>query len=237
MRINIQPKNDISYLFTGLNNGVSGAAGSNWLSDYASIKNGSYGKLMKAYYGKNTAESVKNLAQNKAEAFDKNSDEAKNLTKIQATSDALKESADALLDKKLFEQKDAGEIYKAVNSFVDSYNSVMQAVDKTDDNTILRRGESLVNLSVSNMKSLKAIGITLNENGTLSLNKDDFMKADLSKVKTVFQATGSYGYQASAQASLINFAADNAVTRRGSYSVNGSYSSVFNIGNLFNSYF
>ena len=40
---------DYSYLFQG----ISGNGGSNlnWLSDYSSIKNGSYGRLMKSYFG------------------------------------------------------------------------------------------------------------------------------------------------------------------------------------------
>ena len=36
---------DYSSLFSSL-----GASSSNWLADYATIKNGSYAKLMKAYY-------------------------------------------------------------------------------------------------------------------------------------------------------------------------------------------
>ena len=56
MSINIQAKTNYSFLFSGLSSTASNAASSNWLADYASIKNGSYAKLMKAYYGKeNTA--------------------------------------------------------------------------------------------------------------------------------------------------------------------------------------
>ena len=45
---------DYSYLFQGLSGGSLGNL--NFLSDYAGIKNGSYGKLMKAYYG--TAQNI-----------------------------------------------------------------------------------------------------------------------------------------------------------------------------------
>ena len=38
-------KTDYSSLFSSV-----GSGSGNWLADYASIKNGSYGKLMKAYY-------------------------------------------------------------------------------------------------------------------------------------------------------------------------------------------
>ena len=51
MGINIQMRNDYSYLFSSLNTSKTGSAGNlSFLSDYAAIKNGSYGKLMKAYY-------------------------------------------------------------------------------------------------------------------------------------------------------------------------------------------
>ena len=49
VRINVDSRQDYSYLFQGLSGGSMGNL--NFLSDYASIRNGSYGKLMKAYYG------------------------------------------------------------------------------------------------------------------------------------------------------------------------------------------
>ena len=52
MSINIQAKTNYSFLFSGLSSSASNALSGNWLADYASIKNGSYGKLMKAYYAK-----------------------------------------------------------------------------------------------------------------------------------------------------------------------------------------
>ena len=48
---------DTGYDFSALMGGTANSSG-NLLSDYASIKNGSYGKLMKAYYAKQDAESA-----------------------------------------------------------------------------------------------------------------------------------------------------------------------------------
>ena len=50
MGININAKSDYSFMFSSLGSGAAGVGSSNFLMDYASIKNGSYGKLMKAYY-------------------------------------------------------------------------------------------------------------------------------------------------------------------------------------------
>ena len=255
MSINIQAKTDVSFLFSGLGNGASGVAGSNFLSDYASIKNGSYAKLMKAYYSENANDSVKTVAKNsKTASTALSSEESKAYTKIQTNTDALKESADALLGKSLFEKKDIttkdengventvkdydkNAIYDAVSSFVTDYNSVIKAVADTDDSTVSRRVTNLTNETLSNQKNLSRLGISVNLDGTLSLDKETFIKADMSKVKSLFNGNGSYAYQVSAQASLINYAADNAVTKGSAYNVNGVYSSAFNNGNLFNSYF
>lgn len=256
MSINIRERQDFSFLFSSLGSGAAGVAGSNFLSDYASIKNGSYGKLMKAYYGGSTSESVKSLAKTTTSKT-LTKEESKEYAQVQTASDALKESADALLatgKKSLFNQidittkdedgnettekgYDVDSIYSAVNSFVKNYNSVINAAGKTDSDSVIRRATNMVNSTIANLKSLLSMGITVNEDSTLSLDKDAFMKADMSKVKTLFNGNGSYAYSVSAQASLINYAAERELSKGSSYTLNGSYSSSFSNGNLFSSYF
>ena len=251
MSINIQAKTNYSFLFSGLSSSASNALSGNWLADYASIKNGRYGKLMKAYYAKDSGDS-KTAASTIA-----TTDTAKKaLAKVETTADALKESADALLatgKKDLFAQKDiitkdengvetsakgydTDAIYSAVNSFVTNYNSVMAAVDDVSDTTVNNRTESLGNTTIANSKQLAKIGITMKNDGTLSLDKDAFMKADMSAVKNLFQGNGSYGYRVSAQSSMINFAADHASTRTSLYTGTAGYTGLYNTGNLFSSY-
>lgn len=257
MGINIQAKTDVSYLFSSLGSGAAGVAGSNLLADYASIKNGSYGKLMKAYYSENASDSVKSVAKKSvasASGTALSKEENKKYAQVQTTTDALKESADALLDKDLFAQKDitvkkedgtettakgydTEAIYKAVNSFVTNYNSAVKAAAETEDSTVSRRVETMENATLSNFRMLNGVGISISEDGTLSLNKDTLAKADVSKLKSLFNGSGSYGYQVSAQASLINYAADNVINRGSAYTGNGAYSTSFSNGNLFSTYF
>lgn len=251
MSINIQAKTNYSFLFSGLSSSASNALSGNWLADYASIKNGSYGKLMKAYYAKDSGDS-----KTAASTIAKKDTAKKALAKVETTTDALKESADALLatgKKDLFTQKDittkdengvesttrgydTDAIYSAVNSFVTNYNSVMSAVDDVSDTTVNNRAESLGNTTIANSKQLAKIGITMKNDGTLSLDKDAFMKADMSAVKNLFQGNGSYGYRVSAQSSMINFAADHASTRTSLYTGTAGYTGLYNAGNLFSSY-
>lgn len=257
MSVNIQVKQDFSYLFSSLGSGAAGVSGSNFLSDYASIKNGSYAKLMKAYYGGNTNDSVNAIAKKQSSSSKLTEAESKEYAQVQTASDALKDSADALLatgSKSLFKQidittkdedgnettekgYDVESIYNAVNNFVKNYNSVINAAGETDSSTVLRRTANMLNSTTAHLKSLLAIGISVNADSTLSIDKDAFMKADMNKVKSLFNGNGSYAYNVSAQASLINYAADRELSRGTSYTFNGSYSANFSNGNLFSSYF
>lgn len=80
---------DTGYDFSSLTGGSANSS-NNLLSDYASIKNGSYGKLLKAYYAKQDAE--------KASA---SGDSRQKLTLMRAGADSLQKSADALNDASL----------------------------------------------------------------------------------------------------------------------------------------
>lgn len=245
MAINIQMRTDVSYLFSGLgSSGTSqtGMTASNFLADYASIKNGSYGKLMKAYYSETAGDTVKSIAKNKtasAVSTALSKEETKEYAKLETATDALKESADALLDKKLYEEKDEEDdkLYQAVSSFVTDYNAVLKAAEDTTDSTVQRRVESMKSNTEAREKTLAAVGITIGEDSTLSLDKDTFNKAALSKVQSLFQGSGSYSYQISAQSSLINYAADKVINRGSVYTTNGTYSAGFGNGNLFSTYF
>lgn len=258
MGINIQMKQDVSYLFSGLNNNnnaTAGLLGGNWLSDYASIKNGTYGKLMKAYFSTDAGEEISKLAKSK-EALS-TTEESKAYAKAQTTSDALKDSADVLLEtgedsvfalqdittkdengvETTTQGYDVAGIYKAVDGFVNQYNAVLDAAGDTGNTTVENRAKALVNDSIANMKSLKTIGITMDEDGIMTLDKDAFEKADMGMVKKLFHGVGSYGYNISADASLLNFAAQNAANTAKAYTAAGQYSTDFNSGNLFESWF
>lgn len=259
MSVTIQAKSDVSYLFSNLSasssssgSGLSDLTG--LLSDYASLKNGSYTKLMKAYYSENASDEVKSLAKNKTSTSDVlTSEESKKYATLETNADALKESADALLDASLYEEKDLSStaedgsvtkttgydvdsLYKAVNSFVTDYNSVITASTDTDDKTVSRRVESLKSLTTANTSSLAKIGIAIGTDGKLSLDKASFQSANVSTMKSLFQGNGSYGYQVSAQASLIDYAAGNVVNTGSVYTGSGKYSTTNSIGNLYSSY-
>lgn len=246
MGINITAKTDYTYLFSNLStfgsSRSSSAANLSFLSDYASIKNGSYAKLMKAYYGKNTSKEVSSLANKTNQTTSStSSDTAKTLAKVQTATDSLKESADALLEtgkKSVFqEDKVTDAAYDAVSKFVSDYNAALSASKDVNSTSILNKTASMIKATSSNDDLLKKVGISIGTDNTLSIDKDTFMEADLTTVKSLFNGTGSYAYRVSAQASLINFAADNEALKANTYNFNGTYSNNYSTGSIFNSYF
>jgi hypothetical protein len=233
--------------------GNSGAANLNFLSDYASIKNGSYGKLMKAYYGGNN--NVNSIVNNSSTSTSK--DNTTQLKSIETAAESLKSSADKLLEtgsKSLFNGKevtttdeagvattkteyDTDALFKAVSSFVNDYNNVIDKAGDSNTSSIINRVNSLSNMTKSNKNLLERVGITIGENGKLSIDEEVFKKADMTTAKTLFNGTGSYGFQVSAQASLIDFAAANEAAKANTYSASGSFNNSNSSGNLFNTYF
>lgn len=239
MGINIQMRNDYSYLFSGLSTSKSSSAGNlNFLSDYAAIKNGSYGKLMKAYYAESGAsDSVKKLAKASNSV---SKDDAETLTKVKSATDDLKESADKLLvkgSKSVWAEEDKEKIFKAVDDFVKDYNSVLDTMDETNSTSILSRAKTMVNGTVANKNLLNKVGITINADNSLSIDKKAFLEADQTTVKNLFQGNGSFAYRVSAASSMMNYAAEKEADKAATYTNSGAYGNVYNSGNVFDSLF
>ena len=239
MGINIQARQDYSYLFSSLNTSSNSSVGSlSFLSDYALIKSGSYGKLMKAYYSETGSNSeVQKLAtQTKTNSTSK--DDTETITKVKSATDDLKESADKLLvkgSKSVFAEDDMEKIYSAVNDFVKDYNSVLDTMDTVNSISILSRAKNMVQSTAVNSDLLAKVGITVNDDNSLSINKETFMKADVSSVENLFNGNGSFAYRVSAHSSLMNYAAEQEADKAATYTSAGIYGNTFNTGSLFDS--
>lgn len=250
VRINVSAKQNYSYLFQGLSGANSNL---NFLSDYASIKNGSYGKLMKAYYSKSPSKEVSALEQNKKNnAISTSKDSAKTLSAIESAADGLKESADKLITKgakSLFAKVDSSSkegqspseesvydvdaIYKGVAAFATDYNKLLDTAGQSNTTGVLNRTKTLVGMTAANEDLLGKVGISINKDNTLSVDEKKFKEADMTTVKSLFNGNTSYAYRVSAQASLIDFAAEKESAKANTYTANGSYNATYNRGNLF----
>ena len=160
---------DYSFLFGGTP--APSASGSFSLSDYAAIKNGSYGKLLKAYYAKRDAEKTSG------------GDSVQKSTLMKNGADALKKSADALNNDELWEKKkikkkdektgeeievedyDFDAITKAVKLFVEDYNDVIKQAGDSNSKDVLRNAVWLTGMTEANENITSG---TYRKNGTYS---------------------------------------------------------------------
>lgn len=217
---------DYSYLFNNMQHTSTGGTFS--LGDYAAIKNGSYKKLLKAYYAKQDAE--KSTI---------SSDAMKNSSLVKSSADALKKSANALNNEALWEKKqitkkdektgeettvedyDWDAITKAVKSFVDDYNSLVKLAGNSDSKDVLRNAVWMTGMTESNDNLLSKAGIAVGKGNQMELNEDILKKADISTLKTLFTGHNSLADKIATKANSIS----NAAARTsGTYRNNGTYS-------------
>lgn len=200
-----------STLLSGAGSGSSdGFDGSTLLTDYAAIKNGSYGKMMKSYYAK--------LKTQESEEEDKSS-----TSKSKKVKDASSASAASSLHKSASRlgslnyddrsEENVQEITDAVSSFIKDYNSLMKSGAKSENSTVKKQTDALYDSYYSNYKLFAKIGITMNSDRTLSLDEESFKKCftddsgRVGTIKTLFGGIGSFADKAVDRASRIYRAA------------------------------
>lgn len=220
------------YDFSALMGGTTNPS-SNLLSDYTSIKNGSYGKLLKAYYAKQDAENAS-----------VSGDSRQKLTLMRSSADSLKKSADALNNSSLWEKKkikkknektgeetevedyDWDSITKAVKSFIEDYNGVVVQAGDSDTKNVLRNAMWMTGITDSAEKLLSKVGITIGTGNKLELDEDALKEANVTTLKSLFTGSGSFVDQISQKADSLSRVASNAAAKvkGATYTSSGSYS-------------
>ena len=214
---------------------ISGIDGAINLADYASIKNGSYKKLMKAYY--------KQEEEEKASAA--GGDSKTKLTSIKATADELKSSAEALQKEDLWQKKtftktdeETGEettyedydweaITNAVKKFTDAYNSMVEGAGNSDTKNVLMNTSWMTKMTASNAKLLAKAGIEIGKDNKLSVD-EEALKKNLSTTKFVFKGYNSFADKVATKAGGISDSAARAAADMASaYDKHGAYTSPF----------
>ena len=217
---------DYSYLFNSAQPVTTGSS-FNFI-DYAAIKNGSYGKLLKAYYAKQDAEKASS-----------GGDTVQKSAMMKSTADDLRKSAEALKDTELWEKKkitkkdektgeeievedyDWEAITKAVKSFVEDYNSVIGHAGDSNSNAVLRNAVWLTGNTESNENILAKIGITVGNGNKMELDEEVLKKADVSTLKILFTGHNSFADKVYTKANSISNAVAGSI---GTYKSNGTYS-------------
>lgn len=253
MKISGYDSSSISTLFSSMgNSGGTDLLGINY-GDYATIRNGSYSKLMKSYYSLDSHKSSKTKSSDSTDRTVKtktssatSKDSAKTLANIEESAENLTNTARELYTRannKVFAKDasgsyDADKIYSKVSQFVDNYNSLLTDAGKSDVSRIEHSLTAMKNATSKNGSALSAIGIRADSrDGTLSIDKDTFLKADMSKVQALFQGTGSYAYGVATQASMIDSYAQTEAAKSNTYGNGGAYNYNYNSGSIFADYF
>ena len=238
--ISAYTSSSISTLFSGLNSSSSNNSfgiGSLDLSTYNSIKTGAYKQLLKNPVSSNSSSSKTDNS-----SATTISSQKINATKTKDASKAVVNDATDLRKTSLWQKKsvtnedgttenkyDADAIYKAVSAFVKDYNSMIDATGDSSDTSVLRTASNMVNTTKANSKVLKELGISVDSNNKLVIDKDTFMAADMSVAKSAFAGAGSFGQSVANSAASIYSSSATTLAKlqtQNLYGSDGSYSYV-----------
>lgn len=219
---------DYSSFFSSMSSGNSGLD----LTDYAAIKNGSYGKLVKAYYKNQDAQESE-----KSASGNQDSKQMKTLMKTKA--ETLLKSVDTLMDNSLWEKKlikkkdektgeesevmdyDGDAITKAVKSFTDAYNDVIGKASDSNDKNVLRNAARMTSVSGEMSKLLDEVGIKIGADNKLEIDEEKLKSASVGTLKTLFTGMHSFADKMSQKGNAILRAASgtgNTYTNNATYS-------------------
>lgn len=231
---------------------ISGMGWMNMLNNYSGMNVGTYGNLMKAYYGsgKSTAKTL-TTGINKRNTY---TNPFNSLNKVSSSTTDLKTSLNKLtavgknsvFEKKAVKQEsgqttyeyDKDAIYNASSDFVKSYNSTIDSGLYSTSSTVKTNIASMSRLTGYMKGSLEKIGITQDKQGKLYIDEETFKAADMDTVKNLIGPRGLTS-SISYNASRIQSAASNEMLFGTSrmYGSTGMYSNLLGLGNFFNSYF
>ncbi|MDE6433266.1 MAG: flagellar filament capping protein FliD [Lachnospiraceae bacterium] len=225
----INTSNDMSSLFQNLTGSNSTSNSGLDLTDYYAIKNGSYGKLMKAYYKNQDSE----------KKTESSGDSKQSLTLMKAGTDSLQKSVTTLMDESLWEKKkikkkdeETGEekevfdydwdsITKAVKTFVDDYNNVIGKAGDSDTKGVLRGASRMTSITGEMSKLLNQVGIKIGSDNKLSVDEEKLKSASIGTMKTLFTGMHSFADKIMQKATAIGRAAagnDSTYTSNATYS-------------------
>lgn len=182
--------------------GTESSGMSSLLSDYASIKNGSYGKMMKSYYAKTKEEEEASSSKGSSKTKEKDAASASAARKFYETASAM-----SGLD---YSADNIDKLYDSVSAFVKDYNAMMTSASKSKNASVQAQADALNDYTYQNYKLFAKVGITMNADRTLSIDEDTFKKVNektgattVPTLTTLFKGIGSFADKAADRASKI----------------------------------
>ncbi|MBQ9766426.1 MAG: hypothetical protein IJW18_09560, partial [Lachnospiraceae bacterium] len=207
------------------------------LGEYANIKNGSYGKLLKAYYAK----------QEKEESA-VSEETSKEIALFKNDADDLKKAMLSIMDEELYEKKeikdkdgnvtkdyDKDAIVSAMKEYVKTYNDMVDRVANSDNKNVLRNGVWMTKATSVNEGLLSEVGIAIGEGNKLKLDEETLREASMTDLKSIFTGYNSYADDVLRNTNKIATALVAAASKTGStYNGSAEIDKMFTSGLLYN---
>lgn len=222
-----------SSLFSSFGFGTGGTT--SILSDYASIKSGSYHKLLKAYYAQQSSTSEKTTATTTTK--DKLNADKTAWKEVSSDISSLKSSAGTLITGE-YTEENRSKLEKEISAFVKNYNSMLDSSSEVNSISLSKKAEWMTRITSNNSGSLEKVGITINSDNTLSLDSDALSKASLDNLKSVFSDSYSYAGQINSASNLMAQVAANggASSTASLYTSSGAYNKL-SVSSMYNMLF
>ncbi len=191
---------DLSSIKTlmGSNNGLAGMIG-----DYNSIKSGSYGKLLKSYYGQATSGTASSKSSG-SNITEKLMEQRRNPTvskevstanaKLSSSVSNMTGSLSSLQDKATYEDTTGDAARSALKSYVSAYNDAVESSKKSTMTAVSKNVAGAMKATTADAEKLKDLGVTINYDGTLSLDEKKLNSVDADKIKAVFDGNDAMSY-------------------------------------------
>jgi hypothetical protein len=99
---------------------------------------------------------------------------------------------------------DREKAFEAASSFVDSFNELYSSTKGSGNSTVSNKSEFIAKMTSAYSNKLKDVGITVGNDGKLSIDKDTFNSADTGDLDKIFGKKDSFASFMSSQASAVS---------------------------------
>ena len=204
---------------------TSGLAG--MLGDYSAIRSGSYGKLMKSYYGEQSSSISRGSSSSRSKnVLDeiieerRNPKESKEVSaansKLSTSVSTFKNALGTLQSENTYKDTENGldarsKVENALKSYVSAYNDAVTTAKKSTNMNMTSNVAGAMGATKESVEALGELGITMNHDGTLAFDAKKFKTIELDTVKNVFDGNAALSY-GSKIASRLNRIADSATS-------------------------
>lgn len=200
-----------SYMGSGSSNNSSSSVLSSSLLDLQMIKSGTYKKALKAYYAKNPVKKSDDSDSKESIKESGKADSTANLSTMKSASQKLNESVAKLQKTDYSKVKSPEDMLDDMKNFVSSYNSTVNAAKNLNSYSILQTTLWMTGTAGTSSSILGQMGISINDDNTLSLDEAKFKEAKLSTIKSAFSTGGSFASRLSQKASSLSNQSANQI--------------------------